>query len=166
MHNGVAETLAELRSAYWLLRGRQHIRKLIHQCVVCRRLEGQHCKKNPSPPLPHYRVTRSCPFEATGVDFAGPLYVTSTTGNTKTWLCLFTCCSTRAVHLEIVPDMTTGSFINCFNRFISVPLRMISDNGKTFKSTKAVIQRKFPHFIWQFNLERAPWLGGGRFLNE
>ena len=163
MHNGVSETLAELRSAYWLPRGRQLIRKLIHHCVVCKRLEGKHCLKNPSPPLPSYRVNRSRPFEATGVDFAGPLYVTSTSGSTKTWLCLFTCCTTRAVHLEIVPDMMTGSFINCFKRFISrhgVPARMISDNGKTFKSAKVIIQRKISSLVWQFNLERAPWWGG------
>ena len=37
LHNGVKDTLAELRSAYWLVRGRQFVRKLIHSCVTCRK---------------------------------------------------------------------------------------------------------------------------------
>ena len=43
MHNGVPETLAELRSQYWLIRGRQFVRKLIHGCTTCRKFEGGHC---------------------------------------------------------------------------------------------------------------------------
>ena len=54
LHNGVKETLTELRSAYWLVRGRQFIRKLLRTCVVCRRLEGRHCRGIPPPPLPEF----------------------------------------------------------------------------------------------------------------
>ena len=52
MHNGVKETLTELRSNYWVVRGRQFIRKLIHHCLVCRRLEGRPFQSMPPPPLP------------------------------------------------------------------------------------------------------------------
>ena len=55
MHNGVKETLTELRSNYWVVRGRQFVRKLIHHCLVCRRLEGRPFQSVPPPPLPEYR---------------------------------------------------------------------------------------------------------------
>jgi len=176
MHGGVRETLAELRSAYWLVRGRQFIRKLIHGCVVCRKHEGKPCQGHPPPPLPEHRVRQSRPFQTTGVDFAGPLHVktSNATGSSKVWLCLYTCCATRAVHLDLVPDMTAVTFMRCFKRFAArrgIPLRMISDNGKTFKSASRIIKKSLEspevrkyfdqlHVKWEFNLEKAPWWGG------
>ena len=176
IHDGVKETLAELRSTYWLVRGRQFIRKLIHGCVVCRKLEGKPCQGIPPPPLPEYRVQQSRPFQTTGVDFAGPLYVRTSdaVGNLKVWLCLYTCCSTRAVHLDLVRNMTATTFMRSFRRFTArraTPSRMVSDNGKTFKSASTIIKdtlkttgarRYFAdlHIEWRFNLERASWWGG------
>lgn len=176
LHNGVQETLAELRSFYWVIRGRLFIRKLIHSCTVCRRMEGTHCAGVPTPPLPGHRVRQSRPFQTTGVDFAGPLYV-RTSDNTRTskvWLCLYTCCTTRAVHLELVPDLSTVTFMRCFRRFAArrgTPSMMLSDNAKTFKSAAVKIGDilKCPEtktFLdklnigWRFNLEKAPWWGG------
>ena len=146
IHNGVKETLSELRSTYWLVRGRQFVRKLIHRCVICQKLEGKPCRGNPPPPLQEYRVQQSRPFQTTGVDFAGPLHVrTSDTARTaKVWLCLYTCCATRAVHLDLVSDMTAATFIRSFRRFAArrgMPSRMISDNGKTFKSASKIIRQ-------------------------
>ena len=175
LHNGVRETLTEVRAAYWIVRGRQFVRTIIHQCVVCRRIEGQPFKGNPTPSLPEFRVTQLKPFQFVGVDFAGPLYVkpSDVTLKPKCWLCLFTCCTTRAVHLELVPDLSTSTFMNCFERFCGrrgIPSKVISDNGKTFKSASRAIAKIFndtevqTHFAqrvsWIFNLERAPWWGG------
>ena len=114
MHNGVQETLNQLRSKYWIVRGRSLVRKLLHQCLLCKRLEGQHYRTQPSPPLPHFPVQQAHPFSSCGVDYAGPLY---TKDMSKVWICLFTCCTTRAVHLELVPDMTAEAFLLCFRRF-------------------------------------------------
>ena len=121
MHDGVKEALTELRSEYWLMKGRQYVRKVIHRCVVCKKHEGRHCCPNPSPPLPEHRVRQTRPFQTTGVDFAGPLFVKTSngtsTGTSKVWLCLYTCSSTRVVHLDLVIDMTTTTFIRSFRRF-------------------------------------------------
>ena len=175
-HNGVRETLSELRSNYWVIRGRQIVRKILSSCVICRRLEGAHCKGVSAPPLPGFRVQESRPFQTTGVDFAGPLYVRTLdqSRTAKTWLVLYTCYSTRAVHLDLVQDMTAQTFLRSFRRFTArrgTPTRMISDNAKTFKSVAASITKilespevkKFLSDIrveWRFNLEKAPWQGG------
>lgn len=118
MHNGVKETLTELRSNFWLVRGRQIIRKFIHRCLICRRLEGKSPEGVPPPALPDFRVRQSRPFEHTGLDFAGPFYVKGLE-DPKVWLCLCTCGVTRAVHLELVPDLNATTFIRSVKRFTS-----------------------------------------------
>ena len=57
LHNGVKETLTEVRSRYWIVRGRSAIKRVIGRCVICRRFEGQHYSAPPPPPLPAFRVT-------------------------------------------------------------------------------------------------------------
>ena len=152
------------------------MRQIIHKCVICRKLEGVPCALPSPPPLPEFRVTEQPPFMYTGVDFAGPLYIKTQglVNMSKVWLCLFTCCVTRAVHLHIVPDLTTDSFLRCFKRFTArrgIPHKMISDNGKTFKATAKGISAVLSDSAvqghsagtgvqWSFNLEKAPWWGG------
>ena len=119
-HSGMKATLTEIRSRFWIPQGRSLIWKYINQCVVCRRHDAPSYKPPPPPPLPKYRVP---PFTAIGVDFAGPLmirqnpYISHTHNNVtestntlspcrgKAWVCLFTCCVSRAVHFEIVVDL-------------------------------------------------------------
>ena len=75
MHDGVKETLTELRSKFWLARGRQVVKKLLHSCVTCRQHEGKPYQAPPPPPLPEFRVKTAPAFTFTGLDFAWPLYV-------------------------------------------------------------------------------------------
>ena len=155
---------------YWLVRGRQYIRNLIHSCVTCRRLEGRPYK---CVPLPDFRVNQSRPFQNSCVDFAGPMYVKGS-DNPKVWLCLYTCCATRAVHLEVVPDLNATTFLRSFRRFTSrrgVPNNVVSDSAKIFKAASRRIREIITDYEvqkhlsdlnvkWMFNLEKAPWWGG------
>ena len=176
LHNGVRETLTEIRRRFWIVKGRSLVRAIIHRCVTCRRYEGAPFPTPPPPPLPVSRVTEAPAFSFTGVDFAGPLTI-RTEGPNKTgkaWICLFTCFVTRAVHLDIVLDMSTPTFIRCLKRFAArrgLPRRFISDNGKTFKAASKFLKSVFKddtvrdHLAekgceWTFNVERAPWWGG------
>ena len=168
-HNGVKETLTQMRSKYWIIKGRQFVRQIVHKCVICRKLEGPPLALPPAPPLPKFRVTEQPPFMYTGVNFVSPLYIKTygLVATKKVWLCLFTCCTTRAVHLDIVPDLTADSFLRCFKRFSArrgIPHLMISDNGKTFKAAaKSVAVQGYSANTgvqWSFNLENAPWWGG------
>ena len=114
-HNGVKETLTELRQRYWVVRGRSLIRAIIHRCTTCKKHEGAPVVGPPPPPLPEFRVKEDPAFTYTGVDFAGPLSVRkgSSGGSRKVWICLFTCLVTRAIHLDIVPDLSATTFIRC-----------------------------------------------------
>ncbi|CAB3995387.1 Hypothetical predicted protein, partial [Paramuricea clavata] len=77
MHSGVRDTLTTLRERFWILRGRETIKKIIRHCVVCRKCEGGHFKSQPTPDLPAIRVSDDPPFTHVGLDFAGPLFIRS-----------------------------------------------------------------------------------------
>jgi len=63
------------------------------------------------PPLPYVRTKEGEPFEITGVDFTGVLYVKSSAGESKVYICLFMCGLTRAIHLEVVTDLSVETFV-------------------------------------------------------
>ena len=54
LHNGVRETLSQLRSEYWLVKGQQFIHEILHSCVICNKQEGKVYRGNPPLPLPEY----------------------------------------------------------------------------------------------------------------
>ena len=56
-HSGVADTLTYLRERYWILKGRQVVRRVVRSCVICRKLKGPSYPSVPAPDLPHERVS-------------------------------------------------------------------------------------------------------------
>ena len=176
MHNGVKETLTQVRSKYWVIQGRQIVRQVLLKCSICRRYEGSLQPAPQPPPLPQFRIQEEPAFTCCGVDFAGPLFVKTQglVAEKKVWICLYTCSVVRAVHLDLVPNMTADAFLQSFRRFTArrgFPRRMVLDNGKTFKSADKIIRSVLTHpdvkqysssigLQWYFNLEKAPWWGG------
>ena len=173
MHSGVRYTLVEVRERYWVLKGRQLVKQILPHCYICRRLKVKPVQQVTAP-LPRDRVTESPPFEVTGVDFAGPLYVKTSGQAKKAYIALFTCAVTRAVHLELVSDQTTENFLLALKRFIArrgLCKVIYSDNAKTFKradqdlkelwkSIKGSELTEFKGITWKFIAERAAWWGG------
>ena len=174
-HNKLRSTLAEFRAKFWVPQGRQQIKKVKGKCQTCKRVEGKAYKQPPVSDLPDFRVTESLPFSSTGVDFAGPLFVKDGTGGMKkVYIALFTCCTTRAVHLELVENLTTSVFLNCLRRFFSrrgTPRLINSDNAKTLKAAAKLLAElstnrtamdylETHRISWKFNLPLSPWWGG------
>ena len=173
MHGGLKATLTDLRGQYWMLKGRQAIRKIIGRCPTCRRYEGPAFHGLKAPDLPSFRSNISRPFTAVGIDFAGPLHVKGQ-DQPKTWVCLLTCSATRAVHLELVQDLSMETFLRCLRRFCArrgTPDRIISDNAQTFRAADRALQELLTNpevsrraellgINWKFITERAPWQGG------
>ena len=116
-HLGVRITLSELREEFWILRGRQAIKSVLHKCLPCKMVKtprGQQIEA----PLPADRVTHQKSFRVTGMDFAGPLYIKVGSGVMKGYIALFTCATTCAVHLELCTDMTTDKFLQALQRLV------------------------------------------------
>ena len=108
---------------------------MLRRCVTCQKVTGTPFKTPDHAPLPKIRVEQKPPFAVTGVDFGGPPYVKTQLGETKTYICLFTCAIARSVLLEIVTSLTEEKFLLAFRRFTSrksLPLTMISDNASTY----------------------------------
>ena len=147
-HNGIRDTLTTIRERFWIIRGRESVKRLIKGCVICRKAEGQPYTCGSVPDLPALRVSNDPPFTNVGLDFAGPLYIRDK-GNDrdensgKVYILLFTCASTRAVHLEVTPTLSVPSFLRAFRRFVSrrgTPALLISDNAKTFRAASKDIR--------------------------
>ena len=175
LHSGVNSTVIQLRQKFWIPSIRQCVRSVLRTCVKCTRVIGRPYRAPDPPPLPIVRVEECPPFSVTGVDFTGALYVKNAAGSEKKcYICLFTCATTRAVHLEVVPDLSTDSFLQAFRRFASrksMPTVMISDNATTYivaaNHLKMLINSPVVHgelskrgVEWRFIPARAPWYGG------
>ena len=146
LHTGVSQTLSLMRQKYWITQGRSAVRKVLLSCTTCRRHEGGPYRMPLMPPLPAERLSESPPFAYTGVDYFGPLYIKSKKDRQKVWVCLYTSLVTRAIHLEMMHDMTTHEFLLGFRRFIArhgKPTKMISDNATLFKLAAESI-----HKLW------------------
>ena len=178
-HSGVRDTLTTLRESYWILRGREATKRIIKQCIICRKFHGVPFKPQPTPDLPDMRVADAPPFIFTVLDFTWPLYITSSKEGqsneiAQTYICLYTCASTRAIHLELLRDLSVKSFLQSFRRFASrrgLPSTLLSHNAKTFKAgckeVKTIVRsHEVQRYLssnrvtWKFIVERAPWWGG------
>lgn len=90
--------------------------------------------------LPSVRVNQAHPFENVGVDLAGPIYICSSLRNhrnpiIKAYIVVYVCLATKAVHLDLVTDLTTDAFIACLRRFCGrrgLPANIYCDNGTNF----------------------------------
>ncbi|XP_064481609.1 uncharacterized protein LOC135394678 [Ornithodoros turicata] len=151
-------------------------KKVIFKYRVCARFRLK-AASAPTAPLPGDRVTPSAPFETVGVDFAGPLMVRDGRELVKAYIALFMCAVTRAVHFELVSDLTARSFLMAFRRFATrrgLPKTVYSDNALTFKKEsrdieelhKNISRRDVQDFVavdrvkWKFIVEKAAWWGG------
>ena len=175
-HLGVRITLPELREEIWILRARQTIKQVLHSCLPCRIAKGLPRGEIEAPLLTD-RVTPLRPFSVTGIDYAGPLFIK--VGNTlkKCYSTLFTCATTRTVHLEFCLDMSTDKFLLALQRSTGIrglPNTIYTDNAQTFHAANREIRdlctvlsaaKTHQYFAehgirWKFITPRAAWWGG------
>ncbi|KAK7877393.1 hypothetical protein WMY93_031909, partial [Mugilogobius chulae] len=181
-HQGRHITEGALRSAgYWVIGGKRQISSLIYSCVSCRKLRGV-TQSQKMADLPTERLSTDPPFSYVGIDVFGPWSVTSrrTRGglaSSKRWAVMFTCMSTRAVHLEVIESMDTSSFINALRRFFSIrgpAIQLRTDCGTNFTGAcrelgfdnKIPSDPKIKSFLndsgcaWVFNPPHSSHMGG------
>ncbi|XP_072377717.1 uncharacterized protein [Diabrotica undecimpunctata] len=139
LHPGPQLLLATVRQKYWPIGGKILAKKIVKNCIQCFRHKPV-ASIAPMGSLPNNRISPSFPFQVTGIDYAGPYNIKDRKGRgaktTKGYICVFVCFVTKAIHLELISDMTTECFIACLRRFVSrrgIPNHIYSDNGKTFQ---------------------------------
>ncbi|KRY17347.1 hypothetical protein T12_7757, partial [Trichinella patagoniensis] len=177
LHAGVTQTLATLRQRYWVLQGRSCVRHIIRGCLQCRWATARPTQPRMAA-LPEIRTTPAPAFAHVGMDFAGPLFVKATRKTASPrYVCLMTCMVSRAVHLELVPEMSTVGVMQALRRFMARrgrPATIQTDNFRSFRSAASELRRLWEgvdvdqvqselagqRIQWIFNPPRAPWMGG------
>ncbi|XP_073961416.1 uncharacterized protein [Choristoneura fumiferana] len=165
--------LNELRQRFWILRARSTIRGIASSCVRCRRW-----KKKPIQPqtgdLPLERLDHhKRPFTHVGLDYFGPILVTIYRRKEKRYVALYTCLTTRALHLEVVNSLSSDAAIMSLRRFIArrgSPTTIFSDNGTNFVGASRELRclhddsvREYAtnhKIVWRFIPPASPFMGG------
>jgi len=182
LHGGTQLTLCTIREEFWIFGGRAPVRSFILKCIQCTRFRRKRAQQLMGQ-LPKERVTPSRPFLNSGIDYAGPFSLKTWRGRNartyKSYIALFVCLSTSAVHLELVTDYTAEAFIAAYKRFSGrrgICSTLWSDCGTNFKGAEAALQRLFTEATeesqqlasllakdgtqWRFNPPSAPHFGG------
>ncbi|GFT98885.1 integrase catalytic domain-containing protein [Trichonephila clavipes] len=181
-HVGPQGLLNAVRLRLWALGCRNLARKTVHTCVVCFK-----CKPIPSSQImgnfPYERVNMAPPFSITGLDLGGPYFVTYKHQRkgvlNKIYVCVCICFVTRAIHLEILSDLTSDAIIATLKRFMSRRgkcSKIFTDNATNFVGANSQLKvfyktLNFPdqnlaaYFTeegieWNFIPLRAPHMGG------
>ena len=184
LHAGPTLVTASLSRRYHIIGSRKAVYSVTRGCIVCRRTSAR-----PQPQmlgqLPAERLIPGLVFDHVGVDYAGPVYIkygfVRKPTIIKAYVCVFVSLSVKAVHLELVSDLTTEAFIAALRRFISRrgrPSTVWSDRGTNFvgadreikelvrfledKRTQGDISEfcSTQNIDWKFIPERAPNFGG------
>ncbi|XP_063529593.1 uncharacterized protein LOC134740867 [Cydia strobilella] len=166
MHVGVSHTLSKIRETYWIPQGRSKVQNILRKCPECKKHDGGPYKLPETPALPKERVNYSSPFTYVGTDYLGPLLVNNGNGSCKRWISLYTCLAVRAIHLEVVKDLTAEEGLMALRRMIStrgVPSLITSDNAAHYKLLSEILQIPYcldKEIRWKFIPQLAPWHGG------
>ena len=177
-HQGKMATInaIRLKGVFLVSQGNRLVASIIHHCVKCQRLRGSPMTQKMSD-LPEERVEPTAPFSHVGMDVFGPFICKDVRREVKRYGLIFTCLSSRAVHLELLDDMTSDCFINSLRCLIAIrgPVQtLLSDQGTNFVGAKGELDRsqndmideKTKEFLkaksctFKFNVPGASHMGG------
>ena len=181
-HLGRENILSKLRENVYILKANSLARKVVNKCILCRKYNAKPSTQLMSN-LPINRLKADLPaFSHVGIDYFGPFFIVNARKTEKRYGVVFSCMSSRAIHLEISHSLTTSSFINALRRFIcrrGNVISVTSDNGTNLtggcRELRECIQDwnersieewlKMRNIEWNFN---CPWASnhGGFYERE
>lgn len=157
LHSGLTLLHNTIRQKFWLINSRVEIKRLIKSCTVCARYRFTSAQQLMGT-LPTPRVTPNRPFLISGVDLAGPFNIKPSKLRKapilKCYLCIFVCFSVKAIHVEVVSDMSAEAFLAALRRFVSrrgVPAEIWCDNGRNFVGGDSELKKLYDIFIKHFS---------------
>ncbi|KAI5752311.1 hypothetical protein M8J77_015778 [Diaphorina citri] len=150
LHTGPHLLLSILRRKFWILGGRNFVRRIVQSCNLCFKLSP----KSQTPfmsDLPKERVLESSKaFLNIAIDFMGPFLITFSRRrgqrSQKAYICIFVCLATKAIHLEVASDLSTPTFLDAFKRFLARRgpcLSVLSDHGTNFVGAKNALDELY-----------------------
>ncbi|XP_022523726.2 uncharacterized protein LOC111191896 [Astyanax mexicanus] len=163
-HQGRGITINELRSnGIWVIGCSNAVASHIYKCVSCRRYRRS--TQDPKmADLPEERMEMTPPFTYCGIDCFGPFYVKEARKELKKYGLLFTCMCSRAIHIEMLDDLTTDAFINALRTFIAIRghvRQLRCDQGTNFVGAK----REFLNAMKDLNHEQLKTHGCEFIMN-
>ncbi|XP_044571170.1 uncharacterized protein LOC123257198 [Drosophila ananassae] len=182
LHGGINLMRNYVQRKYWVIGLKNIIKKQLRECVKCsryRKITVEQIMGN----LPDYRVNMSYPFFNTGIDYAGPYLIRCSKNRGqktfKGYIAVFVCMATKAIHLEVVSDLTSDAFLAAFKRFLARRgkcANIYSDNGTNFvgasrkldeelekairENSKIASQLQKERIQWHFIPPASPHFGG------
>ncbi|GFX35314.1 integrase catalytic domain-containing protein [Trichonephila clavipes] len=148
LHVGAQTLLFLVRQEFWPLGGRNTARQTAQNCVVCFKNKPKNLEQIMGN-LPRERITPSSPFTHIGIDFTGPFYIKYKGQRKgiyhKCYVAIFICFITKAIHIEVVPELTTEAMIAALKRFFSKrkSTSICTDNATNFIGASRELQRLY-----------------------
>lgn len=140
LHVGPRTLQSLISQKYWIISSRGAIRSRTIKCIACFKVSPS-TRQPFMGELPKFRSQDIHVFHTVGIDIGGPFYTKESNRRnarlTKAYLCVFVCCATRAVHLEVLSSLSTECFLACFDRFTArrgLCNTILSDNATNFVS--------------------------------
>ena len=154
-HCGVYQLLAHLRKKFWIVHFFSVVKKIIKDCVVCKRMNGKTVKINQNAYRDFRMNPPSIPYRYIFIDYLGPFYVMLANRKTKVYLLCITCLWSRSVNIRICPDMSLRSFLRALQVHVlqeGLPERIYSDLGTQLTAgsdllTKQMSQPAFQDYL-------------------
>ncbi|XP_018375252.1 PREDICTED: uncharacterized protein LOC108769021 [Trachymyrmex cornetzi] len=184
LHAGVQATIYAVRNKFWPISVKVTARNVIKKCITCFKLKPGRSQVIMSD-LSSARVSLSHPFAHTGLDFGGPFIIREHKRRNakliKAYICIFVCFATKAVHIELVADLSSDAFLGALKKFMARRSKVIclySDNATNFVGAAREIsdlhklfceeqtKRRLNNFFtemqiqWQMIPPNAPHFGG------
>jgi hypothetical protein len=163
-HVGRYHVLSLVRERFWILHGNAAVRRVIENCVRCRKNHGPTMTQKMAD-VPEERTSCDPPFTHSGVDIFGPFIIKDRRKEVKRYDAIFTCMASRAIHIEVVHTLETTSFLNALRRFIARRgsiKTLFCDNGTNLVGTRGELERLLlgEKIEWRFNPPQGSHMGG------
>lgn len=163
LHGGPRLTECSIRQKFWLINSQHEIKRILNKCIVCFK-QKKATMNQVMADLPAVRVEAyEKPFTNVAVDYTGAVNYKLAKGRgyktSKAYIAIFVCMSTKAIHIELVSDLTAEACIAAFRRLIARRgniKNIYSDNGTNFvKANKDLFQLCDTQFVNEFANELA-----------
>ncbi|XP_070180041.1 uncharacterized protein [Littorina saxatilis] len=176
-HAGRTNVIHHIRSrGYWIFGIRRVVAQVLKDCVTCKKMYGKEASQKMAD-LPLDRVEESAPFTSCGMDCFGPFIVAEGRRQVKRYGLMITCLSMRAIHLEVLDDLSADALINGLRNVIAIrgPIRMLRcDRGTNFVGASRELREAWNSIEkeelkkrledrqceWIFNTPKASHMGG------